>query len=76
MLGKKADVNAKDKNGNTPLIWVTAWGEDHTNIVQSLLDNGADVNIKNKEGKTALFFAKQRDLTSTIKLLEKSGAKE
>jgi hypothetical protein len=35
-----------------------------------------DVNIKNKDGKTALYFAEQRELTFTIKLLKQAGAKE
>ena len=42
-----ADVNAKNKNGSTPLIWASCNGL--TDICGMLVQNGADVNAKSKE---------------------------
>ena len=50
-----ADVNAKDENGNTPLIQATYNG--HLEVVKCLVQNGADMDVKNKRGRTALMMA-------------------
>ncbi len=42
-----ADVNAKDKYGNTPLH--KAYDADTAKL---LIENGADVNARNKDGQT------------------------
>ena len=47
-----ADVNQKDKEGQTPLH--TAAFFCYPEIVQSLLENGADKTIKDNDGQTAL----------------------
>ena len=49
-----ADVNAKDKEGNTPLYLK----RNSKHIVKLLIENGADVNAKNNEGNTPLYFLK------------------
>ncbi|KAJ8873329.1 hypothetical protein PR048_026963 [Dryococelus australis] len=52
-----AFINAKDKAGDTPLMWAAkAW---KTSAVRTFLDHRADVSVKNKEGKTALELADQ-----------------
>jgi ankyrin repeat protein len=50
LIHKGADVNEKDKDGNTPLH--NASTRDLSKIVQLLLEKGADVNEKDKDGKT------------------------
>src|SRR3990167_6520189 len=50
-----ADVNARDKEGNTPLIQA-AW-EGHLIITKLLLNNGADIDATNNYGQTALMIA-------------------
>jgi len=41
-----ADINAKDKNGTTPLHFACQFGQ--TEMVLALIDRGADINAKNK----------------------------
>lgn len=51
-LNQGADVNCKDKNGDTALIIASKKG--HTETAQVLLNNGADINGKNRWGWTPL----------------------
>ncbi|MFH1112809.1 MAG: ankyrin repeat domain-containing protein [Pseudomonadota bacterium] len=55
LLAKAADVNARDRNGSTALMWAVARCDGDVAVV--LLDKGADVNDKNRHGDTALHVA-------------------
>lgn len=66
LASKGADLNAKDRNGEAPLI--VAISQAKTESVKVLLAKGADVNANNKEGATALMEA--------IILLKKAGARQ
>jgi hypothetical protein len=70
LLAAGADVNAKDKDDNTTLMYAW-WDKD---IVKRLLEAGADVNVKNKYGKTALMFTVARGNIDVVKLLLAAGA--
>jgi len=61
----KVDINKKDKNGNTALIWASQ--EGHIEIVKSLLANGANINEKDKYGNTALIWASQEGHIEIVK---------
>lgn len=50
LLGAGADVNARDKQGNTALML----SRDDVEQVELLLKAGADPNVRNLEGETAL----------------------
>jgi len=52
---EKYDVNAKDSNGETLLMFFAAYGSDDE--VKYLLAQGADVNATDKQGQSALFYA-------------------
>ena len=52
LLANGADVNAKNKQGNTPLVGAV-W-MDHRDVVELLLANKADVNARDNDGKTPL----------------------
>ena len=52
---KKADIEAKDKEGLTALIWGCAKGKVET--VKYLLKHGAEINAVDKKGRTALDLA-------------------
>lgn len=52
---EKYDVNAKDSNGETLLMFFAAYGSDDE--VKYLLAQGADVNATDKQGQNALFYA-------------------
>jgi len=49
LLAKGADVNDKDSNGETALMWASRFG--HLGVVQVLLAKGADVNAKMGNGR-------------------------
>ena len=44
LLNSGADVNAKDKDGDTALMGASFWG--HLDVVKLLLENGADISKK------------------------------
>ena len=50
-----ADVNLRDENGATPLMYVAAFGSLES--LRFLLDNRADVNAVSTEGSTALMWS-------------------
>ena len=58
LLRKGMNVNAKDKNGTTPLMRIAFDG--NTSTAKYLLDNGADVNLSNNFEMTALMNAASR----------------
>jgi ankyrin repeat protein len=55
LLFEGIDVNVKDKDGWTALMWAAY--KCHYDIVDLLLKNGADINMKNENGKTAFLIA-------------------
>ena len=55
LLTRGADVNAKNKKGETALMGAAWYG--HTTIVEALLKAGADTDVKAKNGGTALLAA-------------------
>ena len=64
LLASKADVNAPDKNGQTPLFLVT-----HKDMAQLLLDHKADVNAKAHNNNTPLHTAALLDRLDIVKFL-------
>jgi ankyrin repeat protein len=55
LIGRGADLNARDKNGET--ILMLAWGEEEARF---LVENGADPGIRKDNGDTALSIAKKQ----------------
>jgi hypothetical protein len=73
LLGLKANVNAKDENENTPLMFASEDG--HLGIVNLLLlEKGIDINAKNKEGQTPLALAVLNGHKDIVKLLLEKDA--
>jgi ankyrin repeat protein len=64
----KADVNAKDNNGQTSLLYAARKG--YEGVVQLLLTTGkADVNIKDIGGQTPLWYAARNGYEGIVELL-------
>ena len=72
LLSKKANVNALDDNGWTPLYY--AIDIDKRQVAELLLSHGANVNIRAKDGMSALLYAVAEDSLEIAKLLISSRA--
>lgn len=72
MVAKGADVNARDKDGITALMWASTLG--HTDIVKFLIAKGADVNAKTPNDDTALIFAATSRYIDIVRILIDHGA--
>ncbi len=67
-----ADINAKNNNGDSALIWACA--NVCTEIVELLLVNGADVNTKDRNYRSALMWATNHGHTKIVEMLLAKGA--
>ena len=68
-LGSRgADVNAGDDSQYTPLHYAANMGK--ASVCTTLLALGADPAAKNWEGDTALDFARKRNITECVAVLE------
>ncbi|KAH9228613.1 hypothetical protein K456DRAFT_1729013 [Colletotrichum gloeosporioides 23] len=73
LLGRKADINATNSIGQTPLLLAAKDG--HEQIVQLLLEQGADHKIADKRlGMTPLAAAAANGHSGTVALLLDKGA--
>ena len=70
LLTARADIEARDQNGNTPFLLAAACGI--TDVVKLLIENRADLHVTNDAGKGALQLA--RHCSSDVRgLLEHHG---
>jgi outer membrane lipoprotein-sorting protein/thiol-disulfide isomerase/thioredoxin len=67
-------VNAKDKNGRTPLH--LAMNYNQKDIAEVLLANGADVNAKDSHGWTPLYWAERTNRKDLAEILRQHGGVE
>lgn len=62
LIENRANVNAVDNYGNTPLHIYSRSDDINTSIVRDLLNHGANINATNNEGKTPLhIYAAKED---------------
>ena len=79
LLAKGAKVNARDKNGDTPLHCAaggavsTIETQGHRDVVELLLNRGAEINAKNDIGWTPLYVATHYGRRATAELLRQHG---
>ena len=75
LLQNKANPNATDEGGYTPLHWVAlTMSNSRVEFSQTLMEYGADVNLQNKEGCTPLHIAERSDHTDMVEFLLDNGA--
>ncbi len=67
-----ADVNAKESNGTTPLIWAVHGGD--LALVEKLIKAGAKVNAMNDYGASAMSEAAELGNPKIVSVLLKAGA--
>ncbi len=72
LVGKGADVNKPNEQGDTPLNIAAL--QRNPDLVKFLLDHHADVNARSSEGMTPLLEAVMQDDTGTLKVLAAHGA--
>jgi ankyrin repeat protein len=75
LISNGADINIKDRKGNTPLHLAVRYHAPNE-IIMVLVEHGADVNAKTKTGETPLQLAINDDNTQIIEFLRKHGAEE
>ena len=74
LLELGTDVNAKDAQGSTPIMFAAQHG--HTAIVRKLLEKNANPTTRGTHGFTALGLVMQHGHQDTILLLKSAGATE
>jgi ankyrin repeat protein len=72
LLARGADVNAKERRGQTALMWAAA--EGHAAVSLALLQAGADFRTPLPSGFTPLFFAVREGRLDVLRVLLKAGA--
>jgi ankyrin repeat protein len=68
--GLTGAVNAKDKEGSTPLMLAAKRGR--YKVAKLLLEQGADIDVKNDNDKTALDLATEKRHWKTVPLLKRA----
>jgi ankyrin repeat protein len=72
LIAKKADVNAAEADGSTPLLWAADLND--ADLVSRLLKAGANPNARNRLGSTPLAEAAFNANTEMVKALLEAGA--
>ncbi len=73
LLEKGADVNPRDKKGNSPLYY--ALKSKNETLCLELIKKGTDVNAVNKEGESIVMMATKMNLEMVVQELHKKDAK-
>ena len=69
-----SDINAKDVNGDTALIFAVKKPIVNVDILKMLINAGVDLNAQNNDGATALIWAAILNHKEVVKILIDSGA--
>lgn len=72
LLTEGADINVRDEDGRTALMYAAFNG--HTSIIEKLIKKGALVNLADNYGRTALMFASSGPYPEAVRLLLKNQA--
>ncbi len=72
LISLGADVNAEDRNGNTPIM-LAAW-RPYKDVVTVLLDAGAELNINTPEGEELLAYAADNGIENLFEEMVRRNA--
>ena len=73
LLANGAEVDSKDEDGRTALMYASREGrKGHKRVVELLLANGADMDSEDTDGYTALMYASRYGNKEIIKLLKEA----
>lgn len=72
LIQEGADINARDQEGRTFLMWASMGG--HERIARILIDAGADIHVSDMNGVTALMQASARGYDAIVQMLIQAGA--
>lgn len=72
LIQEGADINARDQEGRTFLMWASMGG--HEKIARILIDAGADIHASDMNGVTALMQASARGYDAIVQMLIQAGA--
>ena len=67
LIKAEANVNAKDRNGMTALMFAAKQG--YEKMVQELINSKAELNAQDNQGMTALIMAVKEDHLEVVKML-------
>lgn len=56
IIASGADVNARDEDGGTPLMYAVVWNKN-PEVIKVLIAPGADVKARDEDGWTPLMYA-------------------
>ena len=73
LLQRAANINAKDKDGNTTLHFAAITGNEI--IGRKLIEMGVNVNAMDNQGITPLYLAKYCKHPNVVNLLKQAGGK-
>ena len=73
-LDQSADINAKDRTGTTPLMYLVEYAD--AEIVRAFIEAGADVDAQDRDGCTVLMTAAENNFEhpDVISLIIAAGA--
>ena len=69
---KDVDVNHKDEDGSTAVLCAVL--QNHSDVVQLLIDGRADIEVKDDNGRSPLLCASVDGHLDIVKILVKAGA--
>lgn len=80
LIDNGADVNVKNKSGNTPLMLIATQyttSQNKINIANMLIERGANIYIKDNSGKAVFDIAKTEEMKNIFKkAIQRTYAKE